>query len=206
MSWVSDSTKTNEYGDPIGTGYQGGSPNFYRDYTGADGTFTPRRKPETMKTNQYGDPEGRKYMGGSPNFYGDYTGADGTFTPGRKSDQYGFQAADAEFEKNHNTPMMNKYQGGSSGGKQRMAGDYLSDFTSRFSDNTDYMKSEQKDYRNGVRNTPDKDLNFQPINAGQGGNSKTGESAAPANKGVTSVIGEADPNLTWKGGGSGSSA
>ena len=37
------STGTNKYGDPVGTGYQGGSPNFYRDYTGKDGTFTPRR-------------------------------------------------------------------------------------------------------------------------------------------------------------------
>ena len=37
------SGKTNEYGDPIGTGYIGGwPPNHYGDYTGKDGTFTPR--------------------------------------------------------------------------------------------------------------------------------------------------------------------
>jgi len=60
------------------------------------------------------------------------------------------------------------------------------------------MKSEQKDYRNGVRNTPDKDLNFQPVIAGQDRN-QIFTPAEPANKGVTSVIGEADPNLKWKG-------
>ena len=35
---------TNEYGDPVGTNYRGGTPNFYGDYTGADGTFTPQKE------------------------------------------------------------------------------------------------------------------------------------------------------------------
>ena len=35
-------TRLNQYGDPVGTVYRGGSPNFYGDYTGVDGTFTPK--------------------------------------------------------------------------------------------------------------------------------------------------------------------
>lgn len=37
-------TRMNQYGDPAGTVYMGGTPNFYGDYTGADGTFTGKSK------------------------------------------------------------------------------------------------------------------------------------------------------------------
>ena len=70
-----------------------------------------------------------------------------------KNNQYAFQAADSQFEKNINTPMMNKYQGSnSSGGKQRMAGDYLSEFTNQFSDNSKVKEVTSKDYRGDTKN------------------------------------------------------
>jgi len=43
-------SSTNEYGDPHGTGYQGGTPNFYGDHTGKDGTFTPQLPSQTSST------------------------------------------------------------------------------------------------------------------------------------------------------------
>jgi hypothetical protein len=44
---------------------------------------------------------------------------------------------------------VNRYSGGSG---QRMAGDYLSDFTSRFSDNSEVKGVTSKDYRGNVKN------------------------------------------------------
>ena len=44
---------------------------------------------------------------------------------------------------------INRYSGGSG---QRMAGDYLSDFTSRFSDNSKVKEVTSKDYRSNVKN------------------------------------------------------
>jgi hypothetical protein len=70
-----------------------------------------------------------------------------------KNNQYAFQAADSQFEKNVNTPMVNKYQGEKESGKQRMAGDYLSDFTAKFSDNSKAKEVGTKDYRGDVRNS-----------------------------------------------------
>ena len=68
------------------------------------------------------------------------------------SNQYAFQAADSQFEKNVNTPMVDKYQGEKKSGKQRMAGDYLSDFTAKFSDNSKAKEVGTKDFRGDVRN------------------------------------------------------
>ena len=39
-----------------------------------------------------------------------------------------------------------------SGGKNRMAGDYLKDFSERYTDKTDFTKSQSKDYRGNVKN------------------------------------------------------
>ena len=39
-----------------------------------------------------------------------------------------------------------------SGGKNRMAGDYLKDFSERYTDNTDFTESQSKDYRGNVKN------------------------------------------------------
>lgn len=54
----------NEYGDPWNTVYKGGwAPNYWGDYTGADGTFTPAME----KGHEYkGD--GKMYKGGSKYF------------------------------------------------------------------------------------------------------------------------------------------
>ena len=72
-----------------------------------------------------------------------------------QSPQPSYQQADKEFENNINTPMMNKYQGSSNKGsdkKQRMAGDYLREFTNQFSDNSKVKEVTSKDYRGDTRN------------------------------------------------------
>lgn len=75
------------------------------------------------------------------------------------NNQYNFSApqakykqADQAFEKNINAPMMQKFQEKNNGKKQRMAGDYLSDFTSKYSDNSQSKEVAIKDYRGNVKN------------------------------------------------------
>ena len=66
--------------------------------------------------------------------------------------QASYKQADQAFEKNINAPMMQKFQEKNNGKKQRMAGDYLSDFTSKYSDNSQSKEVRIKDYRGDAKN------------------------------------------------------
>ena len=63
------SNKTNKYGDPISTKYKGAwAPNYWGDYTGADGTFTPAMDQMNPYNEKKRETDDKVYAGGSKYF------------------------------------------------------------------------------------------------------------------------------------------